>query len=65
MIGLIKIIKHIRNHVLHLRLFEALRWRFGLQHHHFVFYAEVIRFSRGRVLARLFDLREANKFLRE
>ena len=65
MIGAVKIVKHIRNHVLYLRVFEALSERIGLQHHHFIFYAEVIRFSRGRVLARLFDLREANKFLHE
>ena len=61
----VKIIKYIRNRILHLRIFEALRERMGLQHYHFIFYAEVIRFSRGCVLARLFDLREANKFLRE
>ena len=47
----VKVIKYIRNHVLHLRVFEALCERIGLQHHHLVFYAEVIRFSRGRVLA--------------
>ena len=52
-------------HVLHLRVFEALCERMGLQHPHLIFYAEVIRFSRGRVLPSLFDLREANKFLRE
>ena len=64
-IGAVKIIKYICNHVLHLRVFEALCERMGLQHHHLIFYLEVIRFSGGRVFARLFDLREANKFLRE
>ena len=63
--GAVKIIKYIRNRVLHLRVFEALCERMGLQHHHFIFYAEVIRFWRGRVLARLFDLRKPNKFFRE
>ena len=65
MIGADTIIKYIRNHVLHLRVFEALCEHIGLQYHHLIFYAEMIRFSRGRVLARLFDLREANKFFRE
>ena len=58
MMGAVKIIKYIRNRVLHLRVFEALCERIGLQHHHLIFYAEVIRFWRGRVLARLFDLRQ-------
>ena len=65
MIGAVKIIKYIRNRVLHLRIFEALCECIGLQHYHLIFYGKVIRFSRGRVLTRLFDLREANKFLRE
>ena len=65
MMGVVMIIKYIRNHVLHLRVFATLFERIGLQHHHFIFYEEVIRFSQGRVLARLFDLREANKFLLE
>ena len=64
MIGAVKIIKYILSHVLHLGLFEALCERMGLQHRHLIFYAEVIRFWKGHVLARLFDLREANKFLR-
>ena len=64
MMGALKIIKYIRNRVLHLRVFEALCERMGSQHHHLIFYAEVIKFWRGRVLARLFDLK-ANKFLRE
>ena len=62
MIKAVKIIKYICNRVLHLRVFEALCERMGLQHHHLIFYGEMIRFSRGCVLARLFDLREANKF---
>ena len=65
MIGAVKIKKYIRNHVLHLRVFEALCGRMGLQYYHRIFYAKMIRFSRLRVFARLFDLREANKFLRE
>ena len=65
MIGAVKIIKYICNHLLHLGVFEALCERIGLQHHHLVFYAEVIRFSRGRVLARLFNLKKANKFVRD
>ena len=65
MMGAVKIIKYIRNRVLHLRVFEAPCECMGLQHHHLIFYAAVIRFRRGRVLARLFDLRKANKFLRE
>ena len=65
MMGAVKIIKYIWNRVLHLRVFEALCERMGLQHHHLIFYAEVIRFRRGRVLTRLFDLRKANIFLRK
>ena len=64
MMGAVKTIKYIHNRVLHLRVFEVLCERMGLQHHHLIFYAEVIRFWRGRVLARLFDLRKANKLLR-
>ena len=64
MMGAVKIIKYIHNRVLHLRVFEVLCERIGLQHHHLIFYAEVIWFWRGRVLARLFDLRKANKLLR-
>ena len=63
MIGAVKIIKYICNHIF--KDFEGLCESIGLQHHHIIFYAEVIRFSRGRVLARLFDFREANKLLRE
>ena len=65
MMGAVKIIKYIRNRVLHLTVFEALFERMGLQHRHLIFYAEVIRFWRGRFLARLFDLKKANKLLRE
>ena len=65
MIGAVKFVKCIRNHVLHLWVFQALCERISFQHHHLIFYAEVIRFSRKRVLARHFDLGEANKFLRE
>ena len=61
MMGAVKIIKYIRNRVLHLRVVEALCERMGSQHHHLIFYAEVIRFWRRRVLAR----RKANKFLWE
>ena len=35
--GAVKIIKYIRNRVLHLRVFEALCERMGLQHHHLIF----------------------------
>ena len=65
MIGAVRIIKYVRNRVLHVRIFEALSERIGLQHHHLIFYGEVIRFSSERVLVRLFYLREANKSLRE
>ena len=65
MMGAVKIIRYIRNCILHLRVFEALYERMGLQHHYLIFYAEMIRFRRGRVLARLFDLRKANIFLRK
>ena len=51
MMEAVKIIKYIRNRVLHLRVFEALCERMGLQHHHLIFYAEMIRFWTGRVLA--------------
>ena len=63
MIGAVKIITYICNRVLHLRLFEALCEGMGLQHYHLIFYAEVIRSSRGRVVEYLFDFREANKFI--
>ena len=42
MMGAVKIIKYIRNRVLHLRVFEALCERMGLQHHHLIFYADTI-----------------------
>ena len=44
MMGAVKIIKYTWNRVLHLKVFEALCERIGLQHHHPIFYAEVIRF---------------------
>ena len=56
MMGVVKTIKYIHNRVLHLRVFEVLCERMGLQHHHLIFYAEVIRFWRGRVLAQMHDL---------
>ena len=65
MMGAVKIIKYIRNRVLHLKVFKALCQRMDLQHHHLIFYAEMMRFWRGRLLARLFDLRKVNKFSRE
>ena len=37
MIGAVKIVKHIRNRVLYVRVFEALSERIGLQNHHFIF----------------------------
>ena len=50
MMEAVKIIKYIRNRVLHLRVFEALCERMGLQHHHLIFYAEVIRFGEDAFL---------------
>ena len=63
--GAVKIIKYIRNRVLHLRVFEALCERMGYNIIISFFYAEVIRFWRGRVLSRLFDLKKVKNFLRE
>jgi len=64
--GAVKIINVIRGRALHSRLFDALCDSIGSQHNHLLFHAEVSWFSRGRVLARLFELREeAKQFLRE
>ena len=65
MMGAVKIIKYIRNRALHLRVFKALCEGMGLQHHHLMFLCRSDTVLRGHVLARLFDLRKANKFLRE
>ena len=54
MIKAVKIIKYIRDRILHLRVFEALCERMDLQHQHLIFYACVIWFLKGRLLARLF-----------
>ena len=54
-----------RDQVLHERPFEALCVSMAAQTRHLIFHAEVI-FSRERVLAGLFELREeANQFLPE
>ena len=62
----VKIVNYIRGRALHSRLFEALCDSMGSQHRHLLFHAEVRWLSRGRVLTRLFELREEVEiFLRE
>ena len=62
----VKIVNYIRGRALHSRLFEALCDSMGSQHRHLIFHAEVRWLSRGRVLTRLFELREEVEiFLRE
>ena len=62
----VKIVNAIRSRPLNSRLFQALCESMDLQHDHLLLHAEVRWLSRGRVLSRLFELREETKyFLRE
>ena len=56
--GAVKIVTDICGRALHSRLFEALCDSIGSQHHHLLFHVEVRWLSRGRVLTRLFELKE-------
>lgn len=57
----IKIVNEIRHKALNSRLFEALCEEMGSQHTHLLLHAEVRWLSRGKVLTRLFDLRQEVK----
>ena len=59
--GAVKIVNDIRGRALHSRLFKALCGSIGSQHYHLLFHVEVRWLSRGRVLTRLFELREEVK----
>ena len=62
----VKIVNAIRSRPLNSRLFQALCESMDSQHDHLLLHAEVRWLSRGRVLSRLFELREETKhFLRE
>ena len=62
----VKIVNAIRSRPLNSRLFQALCENMDSQHDHLLLHAEVRWLSRGRVLSRLFELREETKhFLRE
>ena len=62
----VKIVNAIKSRPLNSRLFQALCESMDSQHDHFLLHAEVRWLSRGRILSRLFELREETKhFLRE
>ena len=62
----LKIVNAIKSRPLNSRLFQALCESMDSQHDHLLLHAEVRWLSRGRVLSRLFELREETKyFLRE
>ena len=64
--GAMKIANDICGRALHSMLFEALCDSISSHYHHLLFHAEVRWLSRGRVLTRLFELREeAKQFFRE
>ena len=57
----IKIINEIRHKALNSRLFESLCDEMGSQHKHLLLHAEVRWLSRGKVLTRLFNMRQEVK----
>lgn len=59
--NVIEIIKEIRHKALNSRIFEALCEEMGSEYTHLLRYAEVRWLSRGKILTRLFALREEVK----
>ena len=58
MMNAVKIVNHIKSSALNIRLFELLCSEMGAEHKHLFFHTEVRWLSRGRVLQRLFELRQ-------
>jgi len=64
--GPLKIVNEIRSRALNSSFFTALCESMDSQHQHLLFHAEARWLSRGRVLSRLFELKEdAKQFLQE
>lgn len=62
----VKVINHIKAHALNSRLFEQLCEEMNAKHRHLLLYTEIRWLSRGRSLARVFELREPlQRFLSE
>jgi len=62
----VKIVNEIRSRALNSEMFTALCESMDSQHQHLLFHAGVRWLSRGRVLSRLFELKEeAKQFLQE
>lgn len=62
----VKVINHIKAHALNSRLFEQLCEEMNAEHRHLLLYTEIRWLSRGRSLARVFELREPlQRFLSE
>lgn len=62
----VKVINEIHSRAMNPRLFTTLRESMDSHHQHILFHAEMRWLSRGRVISRLFELREEVKqFLRE
>ena len=60
------VINHIKAHALNSRLFEQLCEEMGAEHRHLLLHTEIRWLSRGRSLARVFELREPlQKFISE
>lgn len=58
---IVKIINFIKPKALYRRCFNFLCEETGSEHQHFLFYTEVCWLSRGKVLQRLFELRDEVK----
>lgn len=58
MTNVVKIVNHIKTSGLNVRLFEVLCSEMGADHKHLLYHTEVRWLSRGRVLQRLFELRQ-------
>ena len=58
MMNAVKIVNHIKTSALNVRLFKLLCSEMGAEHKHLFFHTEVRWLSRGRVILRLFELRQ-------
>ncbi|XP_041840400.1 SCAN domain-containing protein 3-like [Melanotaenia boesemani] len=62
----VKVINHIKAHALNSRLFEQLCEEMDMEHRRLLLYTEIRWLSRGKLLARVFELREPlQRFLSE
>ena len=58
MMSAVKIMNHIKTSALNARLFEVLCTEMGAEHKYLFYHTEVRWPSRGRILQRLFELRQ-------